>query len=50
MKFLSLVKKISDTINCYDKEYKISYSKDNVTNPFSKRKVPRTIIWINNSK
>jgi len=50
MKFLTVVKKLSDTINCYDKKYKISYSKNNMTNPFLTRKIPRTIIWIDNTK
>ena len=51
MKFLTIVKKLSDTINCYDNKYKISYSKNNMTNPFSKRKTSKTtIIWIDNTK
>jgi len=50
MKFLTLVQKLSNKINCYDKKYQISYSKNNVTNPFLKRTIPKTIVWIDNTK
>lgn len=50
MKFLSVVKKLSKTINCYDKKYKISYSKNNMTNPFLKRKDSVTMVWIDTNK
>ena len=50
MEFLTVIKKLSNTINCYDKKYKISYSKNNMTNPFLKRKNNITMVWIDNSK
>jgi len=49
MKFLTIVKKLSDTINCYDKNYKPFYPTKNATNPFLKKKDSITMVWIDSN-
>ena len=51
MKFLSLLKSISKDIKYYDQNFKVPYSKNNMTNPFMQRKTCTTMVLIklNNS-
>ena len=50
MQFLSLLKSISKDIKYYDQNFKMPYSKNNMTNPFMKKKSYTTMIWIDKTK
>lgn len=50
MKFLSLLKSISKDIKYYDQNFKVPYSKNNMTNPFMQRKTCTTMVWIDKTK